>query len=88
MKEPLKTLVKIDKEAINTDLINIHRDRSWDSGTCANCSKGVDDETLDDNEYKISALCLTCQEEFFKEEPEEVPHSDIGPSEVEADNEY
>ena len=27
--------------------------------------------TIDNEEYKISALCLICQEEFFKESEDE-----------------
>ena len=70
MKEPLKTLIEIDKAANNTDLIKIHRQRSWDSTKCANCNIEVDKETLADDEYNISALCLECQKEFFKEQDE------------------
>ena len=70
MKEPLKTLVEIDKAANNTDLINIHRQRSWEATKCANCNIEVDKETLADDEYNISALCLECQKEFFKEQDE------------------
>tara|TARA_R110002049_G_scaffold6078_1_gene39730 strand:- start:267 stop:482 length:216 start_codon:yes stop_codon:yes gene_type:complete len=67
MKEPLKTLVEIDRTANNTDLIKIHRQRSWDGARCANCNLDVNNKTLNDAEYKISALCLECQKEFFKE---------------------
>tara|TARA_R100001369_G_scaffold86549_1_gene121136 strand:- start:420 stop:635 length:216 start_codon:yes stop_codon:yes gene_type:complete len=70
MKDPLKTLVEIDKAANNTDLIKIHRQRSWGNAKCANCSLDVDVKTLSDAEYKISALCLECQKEFFKEQDE------------------
>jgi len=68
LNEPLKTLIEIDKAANNTDLIKIHRQRSWAATKCANCNIEVDEKTLSDAEYNISALCLECQKEFFKDE--------------------
>jgi hypothetical protein len=68
LNEPLKTLIEIDKAANNTDLIKIHRRRSWAATKCANCNIEVDEKTLSDAEYNISALCLECQKEFFKDE--------------------
>ena len=68
LNDPLKTLIEIDKKANNTDLIKIHRRRSIEASKCANCSIEVDKKTLADDEYNISALCLECQKEFFKDE--------------------
>ena len=68
LNDPLKTLIEIDKEANNTDLIKIHRQRCWEATKCANCNIEVDKKTLEDDEYNISALCLECQKEFFKDE--------------------
>ena len=69
MNSKLRTLIEIDKEANNTTLVSIHRKRSIDKSICANCEKDV--KETNDEEYKISALCLVCQEEFFKEEEDE-----------------
>jgi len=69
MNSKLRTLIEIDKEANNTTLISIHRKRSIDKSICANCEKDV--KETNDEEYKISALCLVCQEEFFKEAEDE-----------------
>jgi indole-3-glycerol phosphate synthase len=64
MNNTLRELIKIDKEAGNTLLVNIHKERSLEKSICANCEKDV--KEIDNEEYKISALCLICQEEFFK----------------------
>ena len=69
MHNILRTLIEIDKEANNTTLVSIHRKRSIDKSICANCEKDV--KEINDEEYKISALCLVCQEEFFKEAEDE-----------------
>ena len=69
MNNKLRTLIEIDKEADNTALVSIHEQRSIDKSICANCEKKV--KEIDDEEYKISALCLVCQEEFFKEPEDE-----------------
>jgi|TARA_R110000803_G_scaffold95865_1_gene163955 hypothetical protein len=69
MNNKLRTLIEIDKEADNTALVSIHKQRSIDKSICANCEKKV--KEIDDEEYKISALCLVCQEEFFKEPEDE-----------------
>ena len=69
MNSKLRTLIEIDKEANNTTLVSIHRKRSIDKSICANCEKDV--KETNDEEYKISALCLVCQEEFFKEAEDE-----------------
>ena len=69
MNSKLRTLIEIDKEANNTTLVSIHRKRSIDKSICANCEKDV--KEINDEEYKISALCLLCQEEFFKEAEDE-----------------
>ena len=69
MNSKLRTLIEIDKEANNTTLVSIHRKRSIDKSICANCEKDV--KEINDKEYKISALCLVCQEEFFKEAEDE-----------------
>ena len=69
MESKLKALIEIDKEANNTTLVNIHTKRSLEKSICANCEKDV--KEIDDEEYKISALCLVCQEEFFKEPEDE-----------------
>jgi len=50
-------------------LVNIHKERSLEKSICANCEKDV--KEIDNEEYKISALCLICQEEFFKESEDE-----------------
>ena len=69
MNSKLRTLIEIDKEANNTTLVSIHRKRSIDKSICANCEKDV--KEINDEEYKISVLCLVCQEEFFKEAEDE-----------------
>jgi hypothetical protein len=69
MNSKLRTLIEIDKEANNTTLVSIHRKRSIDKSICANFEKDV--KEINDEEYKISALCLVCQEEFFKEAEDE-----------------
>ena len=46
----------------------LHRQRCWEATKCANCNIEVDKKTLEDDEYNISALCLECQKEFFKDE--------------------
>ena len=69
MNSKLRTLIEIDKEANNTTLVSIHIKRSIDKSICANCEKDV--KEINDEEYKISALCLVCQEEFFKEAEDE-----------------
>ena len=69
MNSKLRALIEIDKEANNTTLVSIHRKRSIDKSICANCEKDV--KEINDEEYKISALCLVCQEEFFKEAEDE-----------------
>ena len=69
MNSKLRTLIEIDKEANNTTLVSIHRKRSIDKSICANCEKDV--KEINDEEYKISALCLVCQKEFFKEAEDE-----------------
>ena len=69
MNSKLRTLIEIDKEANNTTLVSIHRKHSIDKSICANCEKDV--KEINDEEYKISALCLVCQEEFFKEAEDE-----------------
>jgi len=69
MNNKLRTLIEIDKEADNTALVSIHKQRSIDKSICANCEKDV--KEINDEEYKISALCLVCQEEFFKEAEDE-----------------
>ena len=65
VKDPLKTLIEIDKEVGNTDLINIHKGKCIAANTCANCSRELDEEHTEDEEYKISALCLECQKEIL-----------------------
>ena len=70
VNEPLKTLIEIDKAANNTDLIKIHVRRSIEASKCANCNLELDKKDTEDNEYKISALCLECQKDFFKAEDE------------------
>ena len=69
MNNKLRTLIEIDKEADNTALVSIHKQRSIDKSICANCEKDV--KEINDEEYRISALCLVCQEEFFKEAEDE-----------------
>ena len=69
MNNKLRTMIEIDKEADNTALVSIHKQRSIDKSICANCEKDV--KEINDEEYKISALCLVCQEEFFKEAEDE-----------------
>ena len=53
MNNKLRTLIEIDKEADNTALVSIHKQRSIDKSICANCEKKV--KEIDDEEYKISA---------------------------------
>jgi|TARA_A100001011_G_C13821910_1_gene639239 predicted amidophosphoribosyltransferase len=69
MDSILKTLIEIDKEANNTKLTTIHKQRSIDKSICANCQEEV--KEIEDEEYRISALCLECQKEFFKEPEDE-----------------
>ena len=69
MNSKLRTLIEIDKEAGTTTLVRIHKERSLEKSICANCEKEV--KETDDEEYKVSALCLICQEEFFKEAEDE-----------------
>ena len=69
MESKLKALIEIDKEAGTTTLVKIHKERSLEKSICANCEKDV--KEIDNEEYKISALCLICQEEFFKESEDE-----------------
>ena len=71
LNDPLKTLIEIDKKANNTDLIKIHRRRSIEASKCANCNLELGKKDTEDNEYKISALCLECQKEFFKDEEQD-----------------
>ena len=51
VNDPLKTLIEIDKEANNTDLIKIHRQRCWEATKCANCNIEVDKKTLNSVDY-------------------------------------
>ena len=69
MHNILRTLIEIDKEDGTKTLVKIHKERSLEKSICANCEKDV--KEIDDEEYKISALCLVCQEEFFKEAEDE-----------------
>ena len=69
MDSILKTLIEIDKEANNTKLTTIHKQRSIDKSIYANCQEEV--KEIEDEEYRISALCLECQKEFFKEPEDE-----------------
>ena len=68
VNDPLKTLIEIDKKANSTDLIKIHRRRCIADNKCANCNLELGKEHTEDEEYKIQALCLECQKEFFKDE--------------------
>jgi len=78
VNDPLKTLIEIDKEAGSTDLIKIHRRRCIADNKCANCNLDLSESHTEDEEYKISALCLDCQKEFFRqEEEEEEPKEDV-----------
>jgi len=69
MNNTLRELIKIDKEAGNTLLVTINKERSLEKSICANCEKDV--KETDNKKYKSSALCLICQEEFFKESEDE-----------------
>jgi|TARA_R100000742_G_C4197434_1_gene27588 hypothetical protein len=75
VNDPLKTLIEIDKEAGSTDLIKIHRRRCIADNKCANCNLDLSESHTEDEEYKISALCLDCQKEFFRQEEE--PKEDV-----------
>jgi len=77
VNDPLKTLIEIDKEANSTDLIKIHRRRCIADNKCANCNLDLSESHTEDEEYKISALCLDCQKEFFRQEEEEEPKEDV-----------
>ena len=52
MNNKLRTLIEIDKEADNTALVSIHKQRSIDKSICANCEKDV--KEINDEEYKTS----------------------------------
>jgi uncharacterized protein with PIN domain len=50
MDSILKTLIEIDKEANNTKLTTIHKQRSIDKSICANCQEEV--KEIEDEEYR------------------------------------
>ena len=71
MNDKLKTIIDIDRAAGNLSLIKIHRQRCWDNSVCANCEKQLKLLESQEEEYLQSALCLECQEEFFKKDDDE-----------------